>query len=77
MDYVCFAVFAVYAAWGYLALPDTLWRSDFRFLDDFYDPNWDIIERTGRHIALGIVLGWFVIPWWLIRKRKNNSNNQD
>ena len=54
-------IFCIYAFFGYLAVPHTIWRDKmilgYEFGDIFF-----------RRLTCAIVLGWILIPWWIILK---------
>ncbi len=49
----------IYVILGYLAVPHTIWA------DKIIIGSWD--QRLIHRFTLGLLLGWLLIPWWLVK----------
>ena len=50
-----------YVVLAYQAVPHTIWAGKVIF------GKWNVI--IGQRLALALVFGWFLIPWWFLKKR--------
>ncbi len=59
-------IFIIYAVLGYLAVPHTIWRN--KVIVEF-----KLGSKFVQQVIYGVVLGWALIPIWLVMKLLGRS----
>lgn len=55
-------LFLIYMVLGYFAVPHTIWEGKVF---------WGTPEAIwNRRVFLALCLGWLIIPWWFLKRRK-------